>query len=59
MTHALRQLRVSKGWTQAELGKRAGLVQQRVSLLERGLKSKPDETEKILRAFGLKNQKDE
>ena len=53
MTHALRQLRASKGWTQAELGKRAGLVQQRVSLLERGLKSKPNEIKKILKAFEL------
>jgi HTH-type transcriptional regulator/antitoxin HipB len=31
---ALRQLRKAKGWSQAELGKRIGLSQERISVIE-------------------------
>jgi len=53
MANAIRQLRVSRGWTQSELGKRAGVVQQKISLFERGLKVRPAEIKKILKAFEL------
>ena len=56
MTHAIKKIRVSMDWTQTKLGKRAGIVQQRVSLIERGLEAKPDEIERIIKAFGLKDK---
>ena len=49
----IKELRIHRKWTQAELAEKAGLGQYKISLFERGLKPKPLEMEKLIRAFNL------
>ena len=53
MANTIKLSRVKRGWTQGELAKRAGIHQQRISLLECGLKARPKDIKKLVRAFGL------
>jgi len=53
MANTIKQSRVSRGWTQGELAKKAGIAQQRISLLERGLKARSKDIKKLIKAFGL------
>ncbi len=55
MANTIRQSRVSRGWTQGELAKKAGIAQQRISLFERGLKARPKDIKKLVKAFGLES----
>ncbi len=50
---ALRQLRKAKGWSQAELGKRAGVAQTQISAFERGIEPTLESGIKICRALGV------
>jgi transcriptional regulator with XRE-family HTH domain len=47
----IKQLRIQKGLTQSELGKRAGIGQHRVSLIERGLNPRKGELDKLRKAL--------
>jgi len=53
MANTIKQSRVSRGWTQGELAKKVGIAQQRISLLERGLKARSKDIKKLIKAFGL------
>lgn len=50
----MRSLRTLTGWSQTELGNRAGgLGQVKISLIERGKSPTPDEARQIAAAFGV------
>ena len=53
MANLIKILRVAKGWSQTELAKKIGVVQQRVSLIENGLEPKPREIKKLAKIFEL------
>jgi transcriptional regulator with XRE-family HTH domain len=45
--------RVKRELTQAELAARSGVPQHRISLLERGVRPRPDEARALADVFGL------
>jgi transcriptional regulator with XRE-family HTH domain len=53
MANLIKKLRVAKGWSQTELGKKIGIIQQRVSLIEGGLDPKPREIKKLAKVFEI------
>ena len=53
MENTIKLSRVKRGWTQGELARRAGIQQQRISAFECGLKARPKDIQKLVKAFGL------
>lgn len=50
----IKRLRVEKGWKQAELEKRTGISQPRISLFERRVQAPTaEERKKLAEVFGL------
>lgn len=53
----LKLLRISRDLTQAELGSLAGLHQQRISLIERGIEPTPAEKHALAKALDSSSKK--
>jgi transcriptional regulator with XRE-family HTH domain len=55
---SLRELRITKGWSQAELARRAGIHPSTVSMIERGLLAAyPAQVEKLAKALGISKKR--